>query len=84
MSAIFDLEQQMLEFSNVTKDIDLVTRYFLDSSEWSDHISPTASDAMINKYFAIQELYEIKFDSMWETVDQGCKEDNKEGKHEMN
>jgi len=82
MSAIFDLEQQMLDFANVTKDIDLVTRYFLDSAEWNDHISPTASDAIINKYFAIKELYEIKFDSMWETFDQVCKEYHKRGKHE--
>ena len=82
MSAIFDLEQQMLDFANVTKDIDLVTRYFLDSSEWNDHISPKATDAMINKYFAIKELYEIKFDEMWETFDQVCKEYHKRGKNE--
>ena len=74
MSAIFDLEQQMLDFANVTKDIDLVTKYFLDSSEWHDHISPKATDAMINKYLAIKELYEIKFNEMWETFDQVCKE----------
>ena len=82
MSAIFDLEQQMLEFSNVTKDIDLVTRYLLDSAEWNDHISPKATDAMINMYFSIKELYEIKFDEMWETFDQVCKEYHKRGKNE--
>ena len=72
--SIFDLEQQMLDFANVTKDIDLVTRYFMDSSEWHDHISPKASDAMINKYLAIKELYEIKFDEMWGAFDKVCKE----------
>ena len=50
----------------------------------NDHISPKATDAMINKYFAIKELYEIKFDEMWETFDQVCKEYHKRGKHESN
>ena len=81
MSAIFDLEQQILEFSNVTNDIDLVTRYFMDGSEWHDHISPKASDAMINKYFAIKELYEIKFNEMWETFEQVSKEYHAKHKH---
>ena len=81
MSAIFDLEQQILDFSNVTNDIDLVTRYFMDGSEWHDHISPKASDAMINKYFAIKELYEIKFNEMWETFEQVSKEYHAKHKH---
>jgi len=68
MSAIFDLEQQMLECWNVTKDIDLVTRYLVDNSDgYTD-------DDVMNKYFAIKDLYELKFERMWDTFEQVCKE----------
>jgi len=68
MSAIFDLEQQMLECWNVTKDIDLVTRYLVDNSDgYTD-------DDVMNKYFAIKDLYELKFEQMWDTFEQVCKE----------
>lgn len=73
--SIFDLEQQMLQFANVTEDIDLVTKHFIDSPDWgSSHFSPQACDAMMNKYFAIKELYELKFDEMWQTFETVCKE----------
>ena len=68
MSAIFDLEQQMLECWNVTKDIDLVTRYLVDNSDgYTD-------DDVMNRYFAIKDLYELKFEQMWDTFEQVCKE----------
>ena len=68
MSAIYDLEQQMLECWNVTKDIDLVTRYLVDNSDgYTD-------DDVMNKYFAIKDLYELKFEQMWDTFEQVCKE----------
>jgi len=28
----------------------------------------------MNKYYAIKELYEIKFESMWTTFEEVCKE----------
>ena len=28
----------------------------------------------MNKYFAIKELYEIKFENMWDTFEDVCKE----------
>ena len=68
MSAIFDLEQQMLECWNVTKDIDLVTRYLVD------HSDGYTDDDVMNKYFAIKDLYELKFEQMWDTFEQVCKE----------
>jgi hypothetical protein len=68
MSAIFDLEQQMLECWNVTKDIELVTHHLVDHSDrYSD-------DDIMNKYFAIKDLYELKFEQMWDTFEQVCKE----------
>lgn len=67
-NAIFDLEQQIQECWNVTKDIELVTRHLVDKSVgYSD-------DDVMNKYSAIKELYELKFEQMWATFEQVCKD----------
>jgi len=70
---IFDLEQQILDCWKVTDDIDLVTKHFVDSPEW-EGIDPKVCDALMNKYFAIKELYELKFNEMWESFETVCKE----------
>ena len=70
---IFDLEQQMMECWKVTDDIELVTKYFVDDPKW-DGMSPELQDAIVNKYFAIKDLYEIKFENMWHTFEDVCKE----------
>ena len=72
-NSIFDLEQEMLQFANVTDDIERVTKYFIDDSKW-ESMHPELADAIMNKYFAIKELYEIKFDNMWDTFEKVCKE----------
>ena len=72
-NSIFDLEQEMLQFANVTDDIERVTKYFIDDSKW-ESMHPELADAIMNKYFAIKELYEIKFDTMWDTFETVCKE----------
>jgi len=72
-NSIFDLEQEMLQFANVTDDIERVTKYFIDNSKW-DSMHHELADAIMNKYFAIKELYEIKFDTMWDTFETVCKE----------
>ena len=46
---IFDLEQEMLQFANVTEEIELVTKYFLEDSKWED-MAPELADALMNKY----------------------------------
>jgi len=73
MSSIFDLEQQILQFANVTDDIEIVTKHFVDDPEWGG-MDPKLCDALMNKYFAIKELYEIKFKNMWETFEIVCRE----------
>lgn len=73
MSSIFDLEQQLLQFANVTDDIEMVTKHFVDDPEW-EGMDPKLCDALMNKYFAIKELYEIKFQNMWETFEIVCRE----------
>ena len=70
---ICDLEQEMLQFANVTEEIELVTKYFLEDSKWED-MAPELADALMNKYLAIKDLYEIKFENMWHTFEEVCKE----------
>jgi len=72
-NAIFDLEQQMLEFANVTSDIEMVNRHFTEDEKW-ENINGELCDAILNKYGAIQQLYEIKFQNMWDTFEIVCKE----------
>ena len=71
--AIFDLEQQMLEFANVTTDIEMMNRHFTESPKWKG-MDGELCDAILNKYGAIQELYEIKFQNMWDTFEIVCRE----------
>ena len=72
-NSIFDLEQEMLHFGNVTEDIERVTKYFIEDARW-ESMEPALADALMNKYFAIKELYEIKFNNMWDTFEDVCKE----------
>ena len=72
-SDIFDLEQQIMECWNVTNDIETVTKWFADDPVW-EGMDPRVQDAIMNKYFAIQELYELKFQKTWNTFEEVCKE----------
>ena len=44
----------------------MVTKHFIDSPQWKG-MSAELSDALMNKYFAIAELYELKFTNLFET-----------------
>lgn len=70
---IFDLEQQIVECWNVINDIETVTKWFADDPAWKD-LDPKVCDAIMNKYFAIQELYELKFQKTWDTFEKVCSE----------
>ena len=72
-NSIFDLEQEMLQFANVTDDIERVTKYFVESPDW-EGMDGRLADAILNKYGAIQQLYEIKFQNMWDTFETVCEE----------
>ena len=63
MSSIFDLEEQIMECWNVTGDIELVTRNLID------HSDGYTDDDVMNKYLAVKELYEVKFQRMWKTFE---------------
>jgi len=61
---IFDLEQQIMECWSVIEDIDTVTEWFMEDPKWKD-MDVKLQDAMMNKYFSIKELYELKFDKLF-------------------
>ena len=63
MSNIAELEQQMLEGWNVTKDIEVVTKHLID------HTDGYSDDDVMNKYLAIKDLYEVKFEALWRTFE---------------
>ena len=73
---IFSLEQQIMQCWQVVDDVDTVTKWFVDSPEW-EGMDPKLCDALMNKYFAIKELYDLKFDEMWHTFENVCKEYHK-------
>ena len=62
----FDLEQEIMDCWKVTDDINMVTKHFIDSPQWKG-MSAELADAMMNKYFAIAELYEVKFQNLFDT-----------------
>ena len=62
----FDLENEIMDCWKVTDEINMVTKHFVDSPKWTD-MSGELSDAMMNKYLAISELYELKFQNLFDT-----------------
>jgi hypothetical protein len=70
---IFDLEQHIMDCWKVTDDIELITKWFVDDPKWEGMDGETM-DALMNKYFAIKELYELKFEQLWGTFEEVCKE----------
>lgn len=71
--AIADLEQQVMECWNVTKDIEMVTKHLID------HTDGYSDDDVMNKYMAIKDLYEVKFETLWRTLDEVTEEYHKRG-----
>jgi len=65
---IFDLEQQIQDCWKVIDDIDMVTKYLVDECDGYD------DDDVMNKYFAIKDLYEIKFEKLWNLFQNVCEE----------
>ena len=63
MSNIAELEQQIMERWNVTKDIEMETRHLID------HTDGYSDDDVMNKYLAIKDLYEVKFEALWRTFE---------------
>jgi len=62
----FDLEDSIMECWNILDDIQIVTEHFVDSPKW-EGMDPKVCDALMNKYFGIKELYDIRFQRLWDT-----------------
>ena len=73
MSKIFDLEQEIFECWRITNDIDMVTTWFVEDPKW-EGMDPALTDALMNKYFALKELYELRFEKLWATFEDHCGE----------
>ena len=71
-NSIFDLEQQIIECWQVTDDIELITNHLVRELD----IDAITADTIVNKYSAVKEMYEIKFDRMWKTFEKVCAERN--------
>ena len=69
-NSIFDLEQQIMECWQVTDDIELITNHLVRELD----IDAITADTIVNKYSAVKELYDIKFDQMWKTFEKVCAE----------
>lgn len=62
----FDLENEIMDCWSVVDDLNMVTKHFIDSPQWKS-MSGELADALMNKYGAISELYELKFQTLFET-----------------
>ena len=67
---IFDLEQQIMDCWKVTDDIELIANHLVRELD----VDAITADTIVNKYFSVKELYEIKFDQMWKTFEKVCAE----------
>jgi hypothetical protein len=56
----FDLEQEILECWNVTKDIS----NFYHAQEWLDQ------DQQMNYLLGLEQMYEVKFEKLWKTFEE--------------
>lgn len=64
MTDRFNLEQQILECWNVTSDLRHVTEYVLDAP-----LEPNREDKISNMLLGIEELYNLKFQKLFNTLE---------------
>ena len=64
MTDRFDLEQQILECWNVTSDLRHVTEFVLDAP-----LEPNREDKISNMLLGIEELYNLKFQKLFNTLE---------------
>lgn len=62
----FDLEQEIMNCWNITEDLDMVMERVLDSPTFKD-MPAELSDKMANLLIGLRELYEMRFERLWET-----------------
>lgn len=62
----FDLEQQIMDCWGVTDDLDMVFRAVCDQELCQDQ------DKLANILLGMKELYQLKFEQMWNTFEELC------------
>ena len=62
MSTRFDLEEQILECWNITRDLDTLAEGVIEQNLSQDDIS--------NTLIGLKTMYELKHDKLWRTFEQ--------------
>lgn len=70
---IFDLEQSIMSCWQVIDDIEMTTAWFVDDPKW-EGMDAELSDALMNKFFGIKEIYELKFNKLWNEFEEVSKD----------
>jgi len=61
----FNLEQDIQQCWFITEDIDLLMEHILENPKYP--MSPEVEDFIANKLLGIRELYEMRFERLWDT-----------------
>ena len=70
---IFDLEQQIMNCWHVVDDADLLACNILDTDKWSN-IPSKEADELSNILFGIKNVYEQRFQQLWDTFEATTRE----------
>ena len=65
---IFDLEQQIMNCWHVVDDVDLLACNILDTEKWSN-LPAKEADELFNILFGIKNVYEQRFQQLWDTFE---------------
>jgi hypothetical protein len=69
----FDLEDDIMKCWNVTEDLDMVLERVLDSPKFKN-MPPELADKIANLLIGMKELYEMRFERLWETFESMIKD----------
>lgn len=64
----FDLEDEIMKCWNITEDIDMIMERILDSKSF-EGMPAELSDKTANLLIGLKELYNLRFQRLWETFE---------------
>jgi len=70
---IFDLEQDIMNCWNVVDDVKDAANYIGENVAFKD-LSAEHTDKILNLLLGIQSVYSMRFEKMWNTFEEHCKE----------
>jgi len=79
MDKIFELEQQIMQCWSVVDDIKVLYNHFGDNPKF-EGLEPKAEDEMMNLLLGLESMYQLKFDNMFRTFEDVCREYHRRGK----